>query len=154
MLIDQYAIDKTALNGILYVLQTGIPWEDLSQEPVFESGMTTWRRLRDWQAAAVWDQLHLAMLTRLREHDQINWSRASIDGARVASPGGQETGPNPTDHGKLGSKRHIVLDARGVPLAIKITEANQHDSTAFESTLDALQRVLPAGSTSTKRFSR
>jgi transposase len=50
--------------------------------------MTCWRRLRDWQAAGVWDKLHLAMLTRLREHDQIDWSRASIDGASVASPRG------------------------------------------------------------------
>ncbi|NVE26155.1 IS5 family transposase [Burkholderia glumae] len=134
--------DRAALNGILYVLQTGIPWEDLPQELGFGSGMTCWRRLRDWQAAGVWHRLHLAMLRRLREHDQIDWERASLDGASVSKPpGGQETGPNPTDRGKLGSKRHIVVDARGIPLAVTITGANRHDSMAFESTLDAIPAV-------------
>ena len=80
--------DQAALNGILYVLQTGIPWEELPQELGFGSGMTCWRRLRDWQASGVWTKLHLAMLQRLREHDQIDWSRASIDGASVSSPRG------------------------------------------------------------------
>src|SRR2546427_10797001 len=54
----------------------------------YGSGMTCWRRLRDWNAAGVWEQLHQAMLTRLREHDQIDWSRASIDGSSVPSPRG------------------------------------------------------------------
>jgi len=80
--------DRAALNGILYVLQTGIPWEDLPQELGFGSGMTCWRRLRDWQDAGVWERLHLAMLRRLREHDQIDWERASLDGASVSSPRG------------------------------------------------------------------
>ncbi|WP_338861952.1 IS5 family transposase (plasmid) [Mycetohabitans rhizoxinica] len=134
--------DRAALNGILYVLHTGVPWEDLPQELGFGSGMTCWRRLRDWQAAGVWSRLHLAMLCRLREHDQIDWERASLDAASVAKPpGGQETGPNPTNRGKLGSKRHLVVDARGVPLAITVTGANRHDSMAFERTLDTLPAV-------------
>ena len=87
--------DRAALNGILYVLQTGIPWEDLPQELGFGSGMTCWRRLRDWHAADVWGRLHLAMLRRLREHDQIDWERASLDAASVASPRGARK-PAPT----------------------------------------------------------
>ncbi len=59
-----------------------------SQELGFGNGMTCWRRLRDWQADGIWERLHLALLTRLREHDQIDWTRASIDGAAVASPRG------------------------------------------------------------------
>lgn len=80
--------DEAALNGILFVLQTGIPWEDLPQSLGYGSGMTCWRRLRDWNAAGVWEQLHQAMLVRLREQDQIDWSRASIDGSSVPSPRG------------------------------------------------------------------
>ncbi len=45
--------DRAALNGILFVLHTGIPWEDLPKELGFGSGMTCWRRLRDWQADGV-----------------------------------------------------------------------------------------------------
>nr|WP_115648355.1 IS5 family transposase [Chromobacterium violaceum] len=134
--------DRAALNGILFVLTTGIPWEDLPQELGFGSGMTCWRRLRDWQALGVWDRLHLALLIQLRQHDQIDWSRASIDGASVAKPpGGQQTGPNPTDRGKLGSKRHIVVDRRGLPLALCVTGANRHDSMVFESLIDAIPAI-------------
>ena len=84
--------DGTALNGILFVLRTGIPWEELPQELGFGSGMTCWRRLRDWQAAGVWNRLHLLLLHELRGAGKLDFSRAS-----VASPGGQYTGPN-TDH--------------------------------------------------------
>ena len=88
--------DEAALNGILFVLHTGIPWEDLPQSLGYGSGMTCWRRLRDWSAAGVWQRLHQAMLVRLREHDQIDWSRASIDGSTVASPrGARKRAPTP-----------------------------------------------------------
>ena len=88
--------DRRALNGILFVLRTGIGWEHLPQELGYGSGMTCWRRLRDWNAAGVWDKLHQAMLVRLREHDQIDWSRASIDGSSVPSPrGGRKRAPTP-----------------------------------------------------------
>ena len=53
--------DRAALNGILFVLHTGIPWEDLPKELGFGSGMTCWRRLREWQANGVWERLHLAL---------------------------------------------------------------------------------------------
>ncbi|WP_139225632.1 transposase, partial [Paracidovorax konjaci] len=58
--------DEMALNGILFVLRTGIPWEELPQELGFGSGMTCWRRLRDWQAVGVWHRLHLLLLDELR----------------------------------------------------------------------------------------
>lgn len=88
--------DEAALNGILFVLHTGIAWEDLPQALGYGSGMTCWRRLRDWNANGVWQKLHLAMLVRLREHDQIDWSRASIDGSSVPSPrGARKRAPTP-----------------------------------------------------------
>lgn len=58
--------DEQALNGILFVLRTGIPWEELPQELGFGSGMTCWRRLPDWQTAGVWHRLHLLLLDELR----------------------------------------------------------------------------------------
>jgi transposase len=39
--------DRKVLSGILFVLQTGIPWEYLPQEMGCGSGMTCWRRLRE-----------------------------------------------------------------------------------------------------------
>ena len=50
--------DEAALNGILFVLHTGIAWQDLPQSLGYGSGMTCWRRLRDWSAAGVWERTH------------------------------------------------------------------------------------------------
>lgn len=47
--------DRACLTGILFVMRSGIPWQMLPQELGGGSGMTCWRRLRDWQAEGVWD---------------------------------------------------------------------------------------------------
>src|SRR5918911_1650713 len=80
--------DRKVLTGILYVLKTGIPWEYLPQEMGCGSGVTCWRRLREWQQAGVWHRLHRALLDRLGEADAIDWSRASLDSATVRAKGG------------------------------------------------------------------
>lgn len=49
--------DRTCLLGIPFVLRSGIPWEMLPQELGCGSGMTCWRRLRDWQEAGVWQMI-------------------------------------------------------------------------------------------------
>lgn len=46
------------------------------------------------------------------------------------------TGPNPTDRGKLGTKRHLLTDKNGIPLSVVITAANTHDMKAAIRTLD------------------
>src|ERR1700755_440833 len=81
--------DRACLNGILFVLQSGIPWELLPQELGCGSGMTCWRRLRDWQQAGVWQRLHHRALQRLADADKLAWSRASLDSARVPAKRGR-----------------------------------------------------------------
>ena len=89
--------NRAALSGILFVLQTGIPWEMLPQEVGCGSGMTCWRRLRDWQQAGVWAELHAVLLDKLAQAHQLDWSRASLDSASVPAPhapkGGHKTSP-------------------------------------------------------------
>jgi transposase len=80
--------DRAALAGIIFVLKSGIPWEMLPQELGCGSGVTCWRRLRDWQEAGVWDRLHRLLLDRLGEADQIDWTRASLDSASVPAKKG------------------------------------------------------------------
>src|SRR5215471_13079383 len=80
--------DRAALMGIVFVLKSGIPWEMLPQELGCGSGMTCWRRLRDWQGAGVWKRLHRALLQRLQDAGHIDWTRASLDSASVPAPGG------------------------------------------------------------------
>jgi transposase len=80
--------DRAVLTGILFVLKSGIGWELLPQEMGCGSGMTCWRRLRDWQRAGVWERLHQELLQRLVDAEKLDWSRASLDSASVAAKRG------------------------------------------------------------------
>jgi transposase len=85
--------NRQALTGILFVLKTGLGWEDLPQEMGCGSGMSCWRRLRDWQQAGVWQRWHQVLLAQLRGADQIDWSRAVVDSSSVrALKGGPRLG--------------------------------------------------------------
>ena len=84
--------DRAALTGIVFVLRTGIPWEYLPQELGCGSGVTCWRRLRDWQEAGVWARLHRVLLEQLSREDGIDWSRASVDSATVPAKGAKKGG--------------------------------------------------------------
>jgi transposase len=85
--------DRAALTGIIFVLQSGIPWEMLPQEMGCGSGVTCWRRLNEWQEKGVWKKLHLTLLERLAEADQIDWSRAVVDSRSLpAKKGAQRPG--------------------------------------------------------------
>ena len=85
--------NRAALTGILFVLRSGIPWEMLPAEMGCGSGMSCWRRLRDWHEAGVWARLHRVLLERLQAVDQIDWSRAALDSASVpAKKGGLPRG--------------------------------------------------------------
>ena len=73
------------------MLYTGIPWEFLPQELGFGSGMTCWRRLRDWHEAGVWQRLHELLLAELNGAGALDWSKAVIDNSHVRALKG---GPN------------------------------------------------------------
>jgi transposase len=75
--------DRAGLTGILFVLKTGTPWEYLPREMGCGSGMTCWRRLRDWQAAGVWQKIWHAFLDALGQADAIDWSTSALDSCSV-----------------------------------------------------------------------
>lgn len=92
--------NRKTLTGILFVLKTGIPWEDLPQEMGCGCGMTCWRRLREWQKAGVWDRIHRLLLNHLRGADRIDFSRALVDSSSVrAVLGGRKPAPIPRTGG-------------------------------------------------------
>jgi transposase len=80
--------DRKVLTGILFVLRSGLPWEMLPREMGCGSGMTCWRRLRDWQAAGVWERLHRVLLDRLGRANAIDWRRCALDSASVPAKRG------------------------------------------------------------------
>jgi transposase len=80
--------DRAVLTGILFVLRTGIPWEYLPKEMGCGSGMTCWRRLRDWNNAGIWVRLYEVILDELGSRGEIDWSRAALDASSVPAKGG------------------------------------------------------------------
>jgi transposase len=134
--------DRKVLTGILFVLKTGIPWEDLPCELGCGCGMTCLSRLKQWHRAGVWRRLHQLLLSELRKADKLDWSRAVVDASFArALGGGEKTGPNPTDRSKLGSKHHLLTDGQGIPLAILLTAANVNEVTVLLPLVDAVPAV-------------
>src|ERR1700739_4320976 len=88
--------DRAALTGILFVLKTGTPWEYLPQELGCGSGMTCWRRLRDWQEVGVWQLIWQLLLNERGVPEGIDWSSAVLDSCSVrAIFGGRKPAPIP-----------------------------------------------------------
>jgi transposase len=93
---------RQALTGILFVLKTGLPWEDLPAEMGCGSGMSCWRRLRDWQADGTWDRIHAVLLQRLHEAGRLDWSKCAVDSSSVRAVFG---GSIPARIPRTGAKR-------------------------------------------------
>jgi transposase len=80
--------DRQALQGILFVLHTGVAWQYLPGELGFGSGVTCWRRPDEWLRAGVWGRLHELLLTWLRAAGEIEWARTIVDSSRVQAKKG------------------------------------------------------------------
>ena len=80
--------DRQALQGILFVLYTGIAWRHLPAELGFGGGSTCHRRMDEWQRAGVWERLHELLLAELQAGGEIEWSRAVCDSSHVQAKKG------------------------------------------------------------------
>ena len=75
--------DRAALTGIVFVLQSGIPWNMLPREMGCGSGVTCWRRLRHWQRRGVWKKLLAAMLQKVGAGPGVDLSKVVLDSQSV-----------------------------------------------------------------------
>ena len=82
---------RLALTGIVFVLKTGIPWQDLPTEMGCGSGSTCWRRFASWTRLKVWPRLHALLLAALGKAGAINLERAVMDSASVRAVFGGHT---------------------------------------------------------------
>ena len=74
---------RACLLGILFVLKTGIAWADLPAELGCGSGVTCWRRLREWTEAGAWPRLHEMLLAELRTAGLLEMDDVAVDGSHV-----------------------------------------------------------------------
>jgi transposase len=121
--------DRVAERVIWFVLVTGCRWEDVPAE-LGCSGRTAHRRLRAWEELGVWDRLHADLLGLLKRAGKLAPDTVIVDAVLVrAFGGGEGTGPSPVDRSKPGTKYTLLVDRRGVPLAIRSAGANKSDHT-------------------------
>jgi transposase len=79
--------DRAALTGIVFVLRSGIPWKMLPREMGCGSGVTCWRRLKAWQRTGAWKRLHQVLLSKLRQAERVDFSRAVADSSSIRALG-------------------------------------------------------------------
>jgi transposase len=118
---------RVVLKVLWFVLASGCRWEDVPPE-MGCSGRTAHRRLQHWEELGIWDRLHADLLRLLRRDGKLDPDLAVVDSVLVrAFGGGADTGPNPTDRGKPGTKHTLLVDRHGVPLAVRTAGANASD---------------------------
>jgi len=126
---------RQIFEAIEYVLRTGIQWKALPKE-VFGSPSSIHAYFRKWEKEGFFLQLWQAGLAEYDALMGIAWEWQAIDGGIYKAPLAREAdGRNPTDREKKGSKRHLLVDERGVPLSIVVTGANRHDVSQLENVL-------------------
>jgi transposase len=134
---------RMVLTGILFVLKTGIAWDDLPAELGCGRGKTCRHYLRLWHQAGVRLKLRAVLLAELNGADRIDRERALIDASFAEAPeGGEDTGPSATDRGKSGSEHRVMTDAQGIPLSATVTAANVNEVTQV---LQVLTGMPPVG---------
>lgn len=132
---------RKVVNGIVFVLRTGVPWRALPATSDFPSGYTCRLWLLRWHRAGVWSRLSRLLLAELRARGRLRFTHAAVDSVSQRAPGGgRKTGKNPVDRAKPGTKHHVLTEANGIPLAVILTGANRHDVTQL---LPLIESVPP-----------
>ncbi len=128
---------RRAFNGIIFRMRTGCQWNRLPKE--FGDDSTIHRWFQRWNKNGVMEKIWAALVGECDELGAVQWEWQSADGAMgKARFGGENVGPNPTDRGKKGTKRSVIVDESGGPLGAVIAGANVHDTKLLEATIAAI----------------
>ena len=129
--------DRVCFGGMLIRLVTGCSWMTAERLLDYQVSDTTLRARRDeWVEVGVFDALAAEALEAYDRIVGVDLSDVAVDGSQHKAPcGGDGTGRNPTDRGKLGWKWSLMRDRAGIPVAWATGGANCHDQTLFEPTL-------------------
>jgi transposase len=128
--------DRVVFDHIVAALVHGSGYERLTSPGC--SDRTIRRRLKQWAAAGLAEQLHALTLQAYDQIIGLHLADIPTDGCITKAPGGGEVaGRSPVDRGKQGRKRSVATDAAGIPLGLVATRANRNDSPLLGPTLHA-----------------
>src|SRR5918995_1689056 len=135
--------DRRAMDAIFFVLRTGCQWNALNATGICSSS-SAHRRFQEWTAAGVFVNLWAQGLQEYDELVGLDWGWLAMDGAMTKAPlGGERTGRNPTDRGKQGTRRSLLVEAHGIPVGLAVEGANRHDKKLAEATLESIPVERP-----------
>ncbi len=135
--------DRLCFRGLIIRLVTGSSWVDIEALLDHNVSDTTLRaRRNEWTTAGIFDQLRDEAIAAYDRIIGLDLDTVSIDGSLHKAPcGGEGTGPNPTDRGKIGHKWSLGVDANGIPIGWALDGANRNDIPLLEPTLAAIDRL-------------
>ena len=132
--------DRVVFEHVLAALVHGSGYERIASSGC--SDRTIRRRLQEWAAAGLAEQVHVLALQAYEKMIGLDADVLAVDGCITKAPsGGEVAGRSPVDRGKQGIKRSVVTDGRGIPLHVVSAGANRHDSPLLEPTLAGLEKV-------------
>jgi putative transposase len=135
--------DRQVMDAIFFVLRTGCQWNALNATSICSSS-SAHRRFQEWAAAGVFLELWTRGLGAYDVLQGIDWEWLAMDGAMTKAPlGGKKVGKNPTDRGKIGTKRSVLTDGGGVPIGLAVEGANRNDFKMVEATLMSIPIERP-----------
>jgi putative transposase len=131
--IDQ----RGALDALIFRLRSACQWNHLPKE--FPDDSSVHRTFQRWVKLEVLERIWATLVESCQELGGVCWEWQSADAALgKARMGGDKIGRNPTDRGKKGSKRSLLVEADGGPLAVVVEAANVHDTKMLGATLEAI----------------
>jgi len=132
--------DRVVFEHLIAALVHGSGYERIASAGC--SDATIRRRLKEWAAAGVSEQVHTLALQAYDKMIGLELDDLAVDGCITKAPGGGEVaGRSPVDRGKQGLKRSVVTEATGVPLHLVSAGANRHDAPLLEPTLAGLDKL-------------
>ena len=132
--------DRVVFEHVLAALVHGSGYERIASPGC--SDATIRRRLREWTAAGVSEQVHTLALEAYDRMIGLDLEDLAVDGCITKAPGGGEVaGRSPVDRGKQGLKRSVVTDGAGLPLHVVAAGANRHDAPLLGPTLAGLEKL-------------
>ena len=135
--------DRDCMDAFVFVLRTGSQWNALNETTICPSS-TAHDRFQQWADAGVFWRFWQEGIVEYDEFKGIDWEWLSGDGCQTKAPlGGEKTGRNPTDRGKLGTKRSVLTDGEGVPLGLAVAGANRHDKKLLAGTIHSVPVEYP-----------
>jgi putative transposase len=141
--------DRKAMDAIFFVLRTGCQWNALHATGICSSS-SAHRRFQEWTEAGLFLALWKSGLLANDALQGIDWEWLAMDGAMTKAPlGGEMVGKNPTDRGKVGTKRRVLTDGGGVPLGLAVEGANRHDFKMARATIESIPVERPEPSPAT-----